>query len=89
MSDYNLEICRGCKLCTDRGEEYCPLKDDRDILIEKMKFSDGIVFATPNYSFNVSGYLKVFLDRLGFFFHRLYFLKKRVGLILDSITPLN
>jgi len=32
--------------------------------------SDGVIFATPNYSFQVSGIMKVFLDRLGFAFHR-------------------
>jgi multimeric flavodoxin WrbA len=76
LNDFHLEICRGCKLCTDKGEEFCPLDDDRDLLIEKMKSSDGIVFATPNYSFQVSGYIKVFLDRLGYFFHRPYFFGK-------------
>ena len=35
-----------------------------------MMASDGVVFATPNYSFQVSGHTKVFLDRLGFVFHR-------------------
>jgi multimeric flavodoxin WrbA len=70
LSDHHLEICKGCKLCTDRGEELCPLKDDRDMLLEKLFHSDGIVFASPNYSFNVSGQMKVFLDRLGFAFHR-------------------
>jgi len=69
-SDYNLGTCRGCKLCFERGEEFCPLKDDRDVLIGKMMASDGVVFASPNYSFQVSGYMKVFLDRLGFLFHR-------------------
>ena len=70
LSDHHLEICRGCKLCTDRGEELCPLKDDRDMLLEKLFNSDGVVFATPNYSFNVSGQMKVFLDRLAFVLHR-------------------
>lgn len=36
LSDFNLKVCRGCKLCCDKGEELCPLKDDRDILIQKM-----------------------------------------------------
>jgi multimeric flavodoxin WrbA len=76
LSEYHLMICRGCKLCMDKGEEFCPLEDDRDILLEKMRSSDGIVFASPNYSFQVSGYMKVFLDRLGFFFHRPYFFGK-------------
>ncbi|MDC7233837.1 MAG: NAD(P)H-dependent oxidoreductase [Spirochaetales bacterium] len=70
FSDYNLKTCNGCKLCMDKGEELCPLKDDRDIIIEKMKSSDGIVFVSPNYSFHVSAHMKIFLDRLGFLFHR-------------------
>ena len=76
LSDYNLEICKGCKLCLDKGEELCPLKDDRDKLIEKMINSDGVIFASPNYSFQLSGLMKVFLDRLGFIFHRPRFFGK-------------
>lgn len=70
LSDYSIGVCRGCKTCFDRGEERCPLKDDRDALIEKMMNSDAVVFASPNYSWQVSGVMKVFLDRLGFLFHR-------------------
>ena len=51
LSDYNLGVCRGCKVCFTRGEELCSLKDDRDALIEKIMASDGVVFASPNYSF--------------------------------------
>ncbi len=76
LSDYNLQICRGCKLCTDKGEELCPLKDDRDKLIDKMVNSDGVIFASPNYSFNVSGQMKVFLDRFNPFLHRPQFFGK-------------
>jgi len=76
ISDYQIGICRGCKLCLDKSEELCPLKDDRDKLIGKINDSDGVVFATPNYSFNVSGIMKVFLDRLGFVFHRPCFFGK-------------
>ncbi len=43
LNDYNIGICRGCKQCFEKGEEYCPVKDDRDILIEKMIQSDGHV----------------------------------------------
>ncbi len=76
LTDYRLGVCRGCRVCLDKGEELCPLKDDRDVLIEKMMSSDGVVFATPNYSFQVSGITKVFLDRLGFAFHRPRFFGK-------------
>ena len=57
-------------MCFVRGEELCPLKGDRDALIERMMASDGVVFASPNYSFQVSAIMKAFLDRLGFLFHR-------------------
>lgn len=70
LTDHRLELCRGCKNCFRRGEEFCPLKDDRDALIAKMMASDGVVFATPNYSYQVSAVMKLFLDRLGFVFHR-------------------
>ncbi|MBN1532909.1 MAG: flavodoxin family protein [Spirochaetes bacterium] len=76
LSDYDLKTCRGCIACFDRGEEYCTLKDDRDTLIEAIVNSDGVVFASPNYSFNVSAIMKVFLDRLGFLFHRPRFFGK-------------
>jgi len=76
LSDYKLEMCRGCKNCFRKGEEFCPLKDDRDVLIEKMTASDGVVFATPNYSYQVSAIMKMFLDRLGFVFHRPRFFGK-------------
>jgi len=76
LSDYRLQACRGCKVCFEKGEERCPLKDDRDVLIEKLMASDGVVFASPNYSFHVSAIMKTFLDRLGFAFHRPRFFGK-------------
>lgn len=76
LSDYQLGTCRGCQLCFAKGEEFCPLKDDRDLLIGKIMAADGVVFATPNYEFQVSAYMKIFLDRLGFAFHRPRFFGK-------------
>src|SRR5512146_1579212 len=62
LSDYRLGFCRGCRVCFMRGEQFCPLKDDRDVLFDKIAASDGVIFATPNYSFQMSGLMKVFLD---------------------------
>ena len=86
LSEYNMKICRGCKLCLDKGEELCPLEDDRDKLIDKLINSDGIIFASPNYSFQVSGFMKVFLDRLAFFLHRpLFFGKTYTSIVAQGI----
>jgi multimeric flavodoxin WrbA len=76
LNDYQVKTCTGCKLCMDQGEQFCPLRDDRDILIAKILESDGVLFASPNYSFQVSGLMKVFLDRLGYLFHRPEFFGK-------------
>jgi multimeric flavodoxin WrbA len=76
LHDYRLEFCRGCKTCFGKGEEHCPLKDDRDVLIEKIEHSDGVIFATPTYAFSISARLKNFLDRLSFIFHRPRFFGK-------------
>jgi len=76
LNSHRLETCRGCKVCFEKGEEFCPLKDDRDVFIEKLMASDGVVIATPNYSFQVSAFTKIFLDRLGFVFHRPRFFGK-------------
>lgn len=84
LSDYNLHACRGCRLCLDHGEELCPLKDDRDLLFEKIRNSDGVVFASPNYSFQVSGILKVFFDRFGYMFHRPPFFGKTYTCIVTE-----
>ena len=76
LADSHLGFCRGCKLCFDKGEEFCPSRDDRDSLLEKMTGADGVIFATPNYSFHVPALMKNLLDRLGFVFHRPRFFGK-------------
>jgi len=70
LGNYKIGACRGCKLCVTRGEEKCPLKDDRDLVVGEMQAADAFVFAAPNYSWHVPGLLKVFLDRLAFALHR-------------------
>lgn len=76
LSDMQLEFCRGCKLCLDKGEELCPIRDDLDALVAKMEASDGVVFASPNYAFHISARMKNLLDRLAFFIHRPHFFGK-------------
>ena len=72
-SSFSASVALACVAAArrvERGEEHCPLKDDRDLLIEKIMASDGVVFASPIYSFQVSAIMKTYLDRLGFLFHR-------------------
>lgn len=70
LSEHTLGTCRGCEQCIWKGEEFCPLKDDRDVLMEKIMASDGVIFASPNYNGHVSGLMKTFIDRFVFVCHR-------------------
>jgi len=86
LSDYRLGICRGCRVCFEKGEAFCPLKDDRDVLFDKISASDGVIFATPNYTWDMSGMMKVFLDRFGYACHRpRYFGKAFTSIVVQAV----
>jgi len=68
LKDYNIKECVGCEGCITKGT--CNLKDDTEELMNKLKEYDGIIISTPVYMTNLSGKLKVFLDRTCRWFHR-------------------
>lgn len=76
LKDLHFEMCKGCYSCVLRGEDKCPLKDDRDMLIREMTEADGVIFASPVHSHMVSGLMKNFFDRFGFLAHRPRFFSK-------------
>lgn len=75
LRDLDIGMCRGCRLCMDRGEEYCPMSDGLAELETKMLEADGVVFASPTYVGNVSGLMKNLVDRLCYACHRPRFFK--------------
>ncbi|MCX7843638.1 MAG: flavodoxin family protein [Clostridia bacterium] len=66
----DIRICRGCRICFDRGEEKCSLKDELLSIRDKMLEADGIIAASPVYVENVSGIMKNWIDRMAFNCHR-------------------
>jgi len=36
LSEMNFEFCKGCYVCVKKGEDRCPLKDERDLIIREM-----------------------------------------------------
>ncbi|MBD3193956.1 MAG: hypothetical protein GF317_02805 [Candidatus Lokiarchaeota archaeon] len=76
LGDYKINHCMGCRLCMEKGEEFCPLKDDVPILKEKMKQADAVVFASPVYVGDVSSSMKALIDRFAYMCHRQEFYKK-------------
>lgn len=85
LKDYQLENCRGCKLCFEKGEDRCPLKDDRDALLSKLEESDGVILAAPVYAYQVPAAVKNMYDRLAYLLHRpLFFGKKFMPIITQG-----
>ena len=70
LKDAHLENCKGCFNCVSRGIEFCPLKDDRELIQEKMMEADGLIMVSPVYVMTVSALLKNFIDRLAYLCHR-------------------
>jgi len=85
LTDTHIEPCRGCFVCFSRGEDKCPSRDDDVHLIEqKMLDADGVIFASPVYSWNVSGQMKIFIDRISYTGHRPRFFGKKAFFLVTT-----
>lgn len=70
LKDMDFQLCRGCYQCLARGEQYCPIRDERAMVEEKMSACDGFIFASPVYNYNMSWMAKNFSDRFSYISHR-------------------
>lgn len=70
LCDLDIHPCRGCRVCFDRGEDKCPLKDDIAGVRARMDAADGLLLASPVYVDDVSGLVKTWVDRLAYLCHR-------------------
>ena len=70
LRDVELKPCRGCFVCFIKGEERCPVKDDKEMIAQKIEEADGVIFVSPVYSMHVSYLFKQFVDRFACTFHR-------------------
>lgn len=84
LNKVDLQNCRGCHLCLTKGEEFCPLKDDHDIIIDKIESSDGVILASPNHTMNVNWRMKNFIDRYSYLMHRPRFFNQRFMTLITS-----
>jgi multimeric flavodoxin WrbA len=62
LCDFRITPCTACEGCSFNG--ICVYEDDVPVIVERMKEADGIVFASPVYIDNISGQMKIFIDRL-------------------------
>ncbi len=84
LAHNEIGVCRGCRLCFDKGEECCPLKDDLLRIRDKFHSADGVIMASPVYVEDINGTMKNWIDRMAFNCHRPAFSGKPVVLVTTS-----
>jgi len=66
LANKKIEFCNVCGKCISIE---CPIEDDFNEIMGKMKEADGIIFAYPKYLFSVPTKLLCFLERLDLISH--------------------
>ncbi len=67
LAKHKINRCLGCRIChTQNSYLKCVYNDKDDVasLFDIMRTADLLVYATPIYIFNMTGLMKVFLDRI-------------------------
>lgn len=62
LRDKAIGFCKGCLACQKTG--VCVIKDDANVIAEKMLHADVLVYATPIYYYEMAGQMKTLLDRM-------------------------
>lgn len=61
IGDADIAYCFGCRACEKTGE--CVQTDDVQQIVESMLYADMVIMASPSYWGDITGQLKVFIDR--------------------------
>ena len=77
VADLNLKYCVGCCKCYKNGK--CIFNDDIEKLSGNIETADGIIIGSPTYASNVSGQVKVIIDRGHFVIEQLLFRKYAIS----------
>lgn len=78
VADLNLKYCIGCCKCYKNGK--CIFNDDIEKLSQNIETADGIIIGSPTYASNVSGQMKVVIDRGHFVIEQLLFRKYAISI---------
>ena len=73
LYDIDFKGCRACSACKlKNGKNYgfCSYPDELKEILNKISLADGICLATPIYFGDVSGVMKMFIERLVYPFVR-------------------
>jgi multimeric flavodoxin WrbA/putative sterol carrier protein len=68
LSQHEIKPCTGCAVCLEKGA--CWIRDDHKSLVQRVLAADALILASPVYFQNVTGPMKIFLDRSLGYGHR-------------------
>jgi multimeric flavodoxin WrbA len=65
IAELDIHGCRGCLSCQNDKENpaCCQVKDDANMVLEKILAADVVIYATPLYCWSFSAQLKALMDR--------------------------
>lgn len=63
LTDLKIDPCHACYKCL-QPDQACPVKDDFNFVIDKIKNADAIIIGVPVYILGPHGYYKMLTDRL-------------------------
>lgn len=66
LNQPGLKTCTGCQRCMVKGESFCPLRDERNAILEKMLDADCLCFVTPVHLLGTSWAMRNFFSRFIF-----------------------
>lgn len=62
LSGKSIGFCKGCLACQKLGK--CVIDDDANAIMQKVLEADAVCWATPIYYYEMSGQMKVLIDRM-------------------------
>ena len=71
VTKLNIKYCTACDSCHETG--VCSIKDDFNVVLEKLLAADGLIWSSPNYIKNVTAQLKKLFDRSPLIVHEQLF----------------
>ena len=66
LRNKKINDCIGCYTCYEKNK--CSINDDMKEILVSINRSDMIIFASPIYWWGVTGIMKIFIDRLYFYY---------------------
>lgn len=82
IAKLKIKYCTACDSCHGKGE--CSIKDDFNVVMEKLLAADGIICSSPNYITNVTAQLKTLFDRSPLLVHEQLF-EGKYGFSLTTV----